>query len=149
MLTVAPLPLSDGWTSLQLEPGQWAHYELQVCARQAVMGVVFACTTAWLVAALLTSCRVQASDPPAVGCLCCSLQLPPVTSTPANMELLVSLERTAGDGFGGDPLLFVKPYDALGRNEPTVDAQASTSFSADALLLILRMPGCVHLQQFT
>jgi hypothetical protein len=65
------------------------------------------------------------------------------------MELLVSLERTAGDGFGGDPLLFVKPYDALGRNEPTVDAQASTSFSADALLLILRMPGCVHLQQFT
>lgn len=97
MLPLTPLPLSDAWTSLQLEPGQWEHYELQ---------------------------------------------LPPIKSSPANLELLVSLERTAGEeGPGGDPLLFLKPFDAPGRSEPTVDAaSADLAAYADLRSFLLQQP---------
>lgn len=79
-LPIAPLALSDEWSELTLQPGAWAHYEVQ---------------------------------------------LPPVSSSPADLELLVSLERRAGPGMGGDPLLFLKPFDTPDGSEPSIHAQGS------------------------
>lgn len=46
------------------------------------------------------------------------LQLPLPAAGQVNSELLVTLDRPSGPGFGGDPVLFLKPFGTKDRNEP-------------------------------
>ncbi len=49
-------------------------------------------------------------------------QLPPTLTSSLNIELLVEMQRIANPAaFGGDPMLFLKPFNTPDRNVPTVD----------------------------